>query len=40
VDKQDELKPYRTYGLTLLQMMSVVATAGIVATVVLHYLLG
>ena len=33
--EQDDLQEFRTYGLTLLQLMAVLALAGIVATVII-----
>ncbi len=34
----EDLTPYKKWGLTLLQLMALLATAGIVATLVLRYL--
>jgi hypothetical protein len=37
--KQNEnLRPYRKFGLTLLQLMGVLAVAGFVLTAILNYL--
>ena len=36
---QENLTPYRTWGLTLLQLMGLLALAGIAVEVVLRYLL-
>ncbi len=35
---REELRPYRTFGLTMLQLMGILATLGIVVAVVVHYL--
>jgi hypothetical protein len=36
---QEDLRPYRKWGLTLLQLMSLLTAVGIVGTAVLHYFL-
>ena len=37
-NQKDELRPYRMmFGLTLLQLMSILAVTGFVATAVLNY---
>lgn len=35
-NQQDELRSYRTFGLTLLQLMSILTVVGIVVTVILR----
>jgi hypothetical protein len=37
--QKENLRPYRTFGLTLLQLMSVLAVTGFVLTAVLNYFL-
>jgi len=34
---QDELKPYKQFGLTMLQFMGLLAVMGIVGAVIVHY---
>ncbi len=37
--KKDDLFQYRTFGLTLLQLMAVLAVVGLVVTLALHFFL-
>ena len=37
--KKDELFQYRTFGLTLLQLMAVLAITGLILTAALHFFL-
>ncbi len=34
----EDLRPYRKWGLTLLQLMSLLTATGLVGTLVLHYI--
>lgn len=36
-NQPEDLRPYRKYGLTLLQLMALLASIGIVTTVVLSF---
>jgi hypothetical protein len=38
-DKKEDLREYYTWGLTLLQLMSLLAVTGVVLNVVVSYLL-